>query len=85
MGDMPEAPEAGEEATEIRIVITPEGKMSVGWKGLPGQKMVLYGILEVAKDVIRQKLEKGVEGTATIVPASASIPHELFRRNNGRH
>jgi len=81
MTDAPEpepAPEVDEKGIEIRIVVGGDGKMAVGWKGIPDDKTILYGIIETARDIIRRKFERDAEsGAPRIIPAASMG----FRRN----
>jgi hypothetical protein len=73
--DGKEAPNAGDGVAEIRIVIGGDGQMKVGWTGLPKDKVVLFGLLEVAKDILRLRFEREAEdGRPRIIPAKSRVP-----------
>lgn len=72
-----------EDGMELRIRIADNGQMSVGWRGIPEDKTILYGILQTARDVIQRKFEEKAQTTGPrIIPA---FGHRPPLPGNGRH
>ena len=60
----------GNNTTKLTIILSPNGKVQV--EGPVDQAMLCYGLLDVAKDVIRTHAQKKAE--SAIVPIHPLLP-----------
>lgn len=64
----------------LKIELSAPGQMSVHIEGLPLDRIVLYGLLDAAKDQIRAECDKALRPAIMVPKLALPMP---FLKNNG--